>query len=92
MIAPSSPGSERDTRRRPPYLLRVLLAVDQLGNAVFGGHEDETISSRLGRHKRACGGIIPWRTWFGLARLLDAALERLDQGHALDAIEDRFKR
>ncbi len=73
------------------WTLRVLLAVDQLGNALAGGHEDETISSRLGRHKRANGGTVPWRTWFGLARLLDEALDLIDPNHSLDAIEPRFR-
>jgi hypothetical protein len=32
------------------YIWRVLLALDQLGNALTGGSEDETISSRMGKH------------------------------------------
>lgn len=38
---------------RDGYPKRVLLAIDQLGNAIFGGNEDETISSRVGRAARA---------------------------------------
>lgn len=37
---------------RDGYLKRVLLAIDQLGNAILGGSEDETISSRVGRAAR----------------------------------------
>lgn len=32
------------------YLIRVLVALDQLGNTLCGGNEDETISSRVGRN------------------------------------------
>ena len=31
------------------YLLNLLIALDQGGNAFFGGSPDETISSRVGR-------------------------------------------
>jgi hypothetical protein len=31
------------------YLLNILIAIDQLINAVFGGDPDETISSRAGK-------------------------------------------
>ena len=30
-------------------MLRVAIAFDQVGNAMMGGSEDETVSSRLGR-------------------------------------------
>lgn len=33
----------------PQYLMNVLIALDQLGNAVTGGDPDETISSRVGK-------------------------------------------
>lgn len=32
------------------YALNVLLAIDQLINAIFFGDADESISSRLGKH------------------------------------------
>ncbi|PWC81246.1 hypothetical protein [Azospirillum sp. TSH64] len=34
------------------YLLGVLVALDQLANAILGGDPDETISSRLGKARR----------------------------------------
>jgi hypothetical protein len=33
------------------YLLRVLIAIDQLGNAVLGGRPDQTISARCWEHR-----------------------------------------
>ena len=33
------------------YILNNLIAIDQFINVIFGGAADETISSRLGRHK-----------------------------------------
>lgn len=69
------------------YPVRVLLAIDQLANALTGGHHDETISSRLGKRKLKRGGKLKWRDWGGLAVPLDWALNKLDRGHSLDAIE-----
>jgi len=74
-------------RRRHPYLVRVAIAIDQLANAVAGGHQDETISSRLGKRKLQRGGILRWNDWWGVAKPLDWLLERLDPGHSLNAIE-----
>ena len=67
------------------YLLRILIAIDQLGNTLLGGDEDETISSRLGKMKLRHGGTISWRR--PLARITDAFLEWLDPNHSIDAIE-----
>ncbi len=67
------------------YFLNILIAIDQLGNAVLGGDPDETISSRLGRLKLRHGGRIPWSR--PLARLIDAMLNKIDPNHTIDAIE-----
>lgn len=32
------------------YLFNILIAIDQLGNTLFGGDPQETISSRMGKH------------------------------------------
>ena len=34
------------------YILNNLIAIDQLINVIFGGAADETLSSRLGRHRK----------------------------------------
>lgn len=67
------------------YIVNVLYAVDQLGNALSGGDPDETISSRLGKMKADYGGVIPWR--FPLARIIDKVLNDIDPNHSIDAIE-----
>lgn len=38
-------------------LRRIILALDQLGNALIGGYEDETLSARAwrNRHRRSWG-------------------------------------
>lgn len=69
------PEAESDT-----YVMRVLLALDQLGNALLGGDEDETISSRIGKAKL--------RADLPLAVAgLDILLDLLDANHSIDAIE-----
>ena len=70
------------------WVMNVLIAFDQLGNAIFGGSADETISSRLGKLKRAAGGTIPRKAWLYTARPLDAILEWIDPNHSLDSIEE----
>lgn len=66
-----------------PWGMRVALAFDQLGNALMGGREDETISSRCGRiieeNERA-----PRCT---LCKVMCWALNFLDKNHCKDAIE-----
>lgn len=46
-------------------LRRVLVALDQLGNAVIGGYEDESISARAWRNRHQ-------RAWGRARRLIDA--------------------
>jgi len=38
--------------KKEGYILRVLIAIDQLGNAIAGGHPDITISARTGYFSR----------------------------------------
>lgn len=62
------------------WVKNVLIGFDQLGNAVWGGDPDETISSRLGKMERA--GRLRWGP-----RVLARMLNRIDPGHCQDAIE-----
>lgn len=68
------------------YLKSILLALDQFGNALAAGDRDETISSRLGKIKRAHNGRIPWK--HPLAKIIDQGLEWVDPGHSLDSIDE----
>jgi hypothetical protein len=65
------------------YIMRVLIAFDQLGNAISGGDEDETISSRLGRWKLR----TPNPKWYDPRHWLERSLHFIDENHAVDAIE-----
>jgi hypothetical protein len=56
---------------RHSYGIRVLLGLDQFVNTILGGNEDETISSRVGRHAVAgerwaliCERVINAIFWF----------------------------
>ncbi|MDH4230284.1 MAG: hypothetical protein OEW11_11175 [Nitrospirota bacterium] len=64
------------------YAWNILIASDQLGNALLGGDPDETISSRLGKMARA--GKHQNRFIRAVGRVLD----RLDPGHLRKSIED----
>lgn len=67
------------------WISNVLIGVDQLANAIAFGDPDESVSSRIGKLKLKYSGCIPWRRPF--AKILDWALERIDPGHSIDAIE-----
>lgn len=67
------------------YFLNIALGIDQLGNTLWGGSPDETISSRLGRIKIAHGGKIPWsRPW---PKVMDWALDKIQKDHCEKAVE-----
>lgn len=69
------------------YIINVLIGIDQLFNAIFGGDPDETISSRIGKTKRNHGGTIPFFR-YPLRRVVDMLLELIDDNHTIDAIEE----
>jgi len=73
-------------RKAGAYGVNLLLSIDQLVNTVAGGDPDETISSRVGKIRRAHGGKIPWRR--PLARVIDTICEVFDKDHTLEAIEE----
>ena len=41
------------------YFFNLLIAIDQLLNALMGGDPDETISSRMGKYVQRGRGFIP---------------------------------
>ena len=67
------------------WIVNILIGIDQLGNALFGGDPDETISSRLGKLKVKHGGKLPWRR--PLSKIIDWGLDKIDPNHSVDAIE-----
>lgn len=50
------------------YIRFVLIAIDQLLNAVTGGYADETLSSRIWRHANA---VPAKRRWVVACKLVD---------------------
>lgn len=59
------------------YGWNLLIALDQLGNALLGGDPDETISSRAGKNRHR------WH-W----NALSVALDWIDPGHTTRAREN----
>lgn len=68
------------------YFCNLFLSIDQLINAILGGDPDETVSSRIGRIKRANGGAVP--RFRLISRTTDKCLEFVDPGHSIDSIEE----
>ena len=70
---------ENDVKKRS-YIMRVLLALDQLGNVLFwNGSQDETISSHI--HRRIENGKA---TWFD--KKLCCLLKKLEDNHCAKSI------
>ena len=65
------------------YVKRVLIAFDQLANAVRGGHPDETLSAAA--HRRHLEGRSGWRN-------LINALFFWQEDHCLDAHQSELNR
>ena len=59
------------------WFWNILIALDQLGNAVLGGDPDETISSRAVKNRHTL-------IWGLLVKILDT----LDPGHSARSIEE----
>jgi len=58
-------------------VLSVLIAIDQLANALAGGDPDETISSRCGKRIASCK----------FCTMLCWLLDKIDRRHCKDSIE-----
>jgi hypothetical protein len=64
------------------WLKNVLVAIDQLGNAIAGGNPDLTISARVGYHISTDKGAY----WISLQKVIDFTFYPLDgPGHCLQS-------
>ena len=67
------------------YVMKVLIAFDQLANAVRGGHPDETLSAAA--HRLHVGGRSGWRNlinalfWWQEDHCRDAHLNEMARKH-----------
>lgn len=64
-----------------PYLLNLLIGIDQFFNSILGGAPDETISSRCARGQKR---------WYW--RLLGGLLNTIQAGHCAVALESEKER
>ena len=79
------------TGRPDPYAVRILEAIDQLGNALSGGSPHHTVSARTGYWAYGTGGN---RAWSLMAALIDAAMYPWQgrRGHCRAAWENELRR
>lgn len=68
------------------WCMNILIAIDQLGNAIIFGDPDETISSRLGKFEIKKGGKIS-KIKHPFSAFLAWGLDKIDPNHCYDAIE-----
>lgn len=67
------------------YVMKVLIAVDQLANAVRGGHPDETLSAAA--HRQHMDGRSVWRNlinalfWWQEDHCRDAHINEMARKH-----------
>lgn len=77
------------------YVMKVLIAVDQLANAVRGGHPDETLSAAA--HCRHLEGRSGWRNlinglfWWQQDHCRDAHINEAGRKHLPTAYADKAK-
>ena len=71
------------------YLLNVLIAYDQLINAVLNGNPDYTISARLAVLHEKQNGIKFYKS--PLAYVIFKLLEKIDPGHCERALKSEQK-
>ena len=74
-------------KAKQPYSYHVLIALDQLFNALTGGAADETLSSRT--YRRACLKPQPKKRWRVLYRVINGLFR--DPRHCLTAYESEKK-
>lgn len=78
----------RGTDKRP-YVLEVLIAFDQLGNALAGGNCDQTVSGRVGWHANYGDHMAYWRF---PQMVINWGLSPVDgKDHCLNSIEHSVK-
>ena len=77
------------------YVMKVLIAFDQLANAVRGGHPDETLSAAA--HRRHVAGKSGWRNvinalfWWQEDHCRDAHINEAGRKHLPTAYADKAK-
>lgn len=69
------------------YVWNLLIAVDQLCNAILGGDPDETISSRLGKWARS-GYHIACDTRLLVWAVANWVVNRFEKDHFRKSIDD----
>lgn len=75
------------------YVMKVLIAVDQLANAVRGGHPDETLSAAA--HRRHLEGRSGWRNlinalfWWQEDHCRDAHINEMARKHLPNAYANK---
>lgn len=72
--------------KKMPYWLNVLIAIDQLGNAIAGGNPDNTISGRVGFFASNLHESKIKAYWKALERIIDLTFAPLQgPGHCFNA-------
>jgi hypothetical protein len=65
------------------WLLNVLIAIDQLGNAITGGNPDNTISARAAYFAKFSNSKFK-KFWIIIEKIIDKTFEPVDgKGHCL---------
>ena len=76
VLSPRQIEHEENETTKEGYVRRVLVALDQFGNVVFGGDPDETISSRSARAAERGNRLGKFMCWW---------LDKLQRDHGQKA-------
>ena len=68
------------------WILKVLIAIDQLGNAITGGNPDNTISARAAHFSRFSDTKFKY-FWTVIEKIIDKTFEPIDgKNHCLKSL------
>ncbi len=80
--------AQGDLERQTSWVMNLLIALDQLGNAIAGGNPDSTISARIGFFVSKGESSTP-RYWTFLETIVDFAFLPIDcKNHSIAAFEN----
>lgn len=73
--------------KKSSWIMNILVAIDQLGNAITGGNPDSTISARIGYFMSICTGSLK-KYWRFLEAVVDFTFQPIDgKKHCKQAYE-----
>lgn len=69
---------KRNVRSKMDYIYRILVALDQLANAIIGGNPDVTLSGHVGHMSQID------EKWITLLKIIDGTFAPIEKNHCIE--------